>query len=109
MSRAITSKLEINDIELAKQALDTAGVGYQVQGDVIYLTTPPFHHAVLDTRTGVLRGDSDFGHTEDSFGLLRQYYSEQLVRREYAKSGTTIDGRTTTEEGDIVLTWHFAG
>jgi type II secretory pathway pseudopilin PulG len=108
MSRRIAQKTEIKDLALAIQALKQAGIAYRVAGSEIYLTSGDFENARIDLKTGTISGDSDFGHSEDKFGELRQHYSEAMVRHEYLKTGTSIDSRITDQEGNIVLGWQRA-
>jgi hypothetical protein len=108
MSRRIENQTNITDKDLALRALTAAGMEHQVQGDRIYIKSGAMAGATVDLRTGMVSGDSDFGHTEDSLGVLRQYYSEALFKRECGRQGTVIDQRRVEANGDIVLNWHTA-
>jgi len=108
MSRRITTRTEITDKELAIEALKSAGISYQVDGDTINLTSGTYTHATLDLQTGTIEGDSDYGHSSRNLGLLRQHYSEAKVKAKYLREGTIIDSREVNSEGDIVLMWHMA-
>jgi len=107
MSRKITNKLNITDAELAKDSLRLAGLEFQERGNTLLITSGELHRASLDLETGVISGDSDYGHSAAKFGMLRQYYAEAQLRQEYAKNGTTVDERQTDHEGNIVLMWHM--
>lgn len=107
MSRRIENKMEITNKDLAMRALQQAGISYQDMGTEIVMTSGDLANARIDLITGSVRGDSDFGHTSQKFGVLRQYYSEAQVREEYNKSGTMIDGRSVDQDGNVVLDWHF--
>lgn len=110
MSRAITTRTEIKDKELAVLALNQAGISFREQSDdVLVFTSGKMANARLYLQTGEIIGDSDFGHTKSSMvGMLRQHYSEVQFLREAQKVGTTIDQRETDQEGNIVLMWHMA-
>lgn len=109
MSRRIQQSTDLKERELVMRALELADIGYRVDGNYVHMTSGALNHATLDLKTGNITGDSDYGHTENAFGLLRQWYGEALVRRECAKNGTTITERETNDEGDIVLTWQLTG
>ena len=109
MSRNVTVQTEITNKDLAIQAMDRAGISYQIPSEgYIKMTSGPATNAVIDLEKGTITGDSDFGHTFEKLGILRQYYSEALVRAEYLKAGTVIDGRQTDENGNLILMWHMA-
>jgi len=109
MSRRITMQTEITNKDLAVQAMDLAGISYQILSDNdIKMTSGPAANAVIDLTKGTITGDSDSEHTLSKLGVLRKYYSEALVRAEYLKTGTTIDGRQKDEDGTLILMWHTA-
>lgn len=107
MSRRIENETNMTDKNLAIHALQLAGVSHQVQGNSIYFTSGALADAVLNLTTGIVAGDEDYVNVE-SLGLLRQYYSEAMVKQECAKQGTIIDERQVNSEGEIVLMWHTA-
>lgn len=108
MSRRITNKTDITNKDLAVQALKIAGLEHQVQGNTIHITSGALRNASIDLKSGVISGDSDYSHTEEGFGVLRQHYAEALFRSEAAKNGTTVDQREVTKDGDVILMWHTA-
>ena len=109
MSRRIETRTEITDKDLAVQALEQAGIDYSVSGNFIYLKSGDFENARIDLRNGSVVGDSDYaGHSETTFGILRQYYSEAKVRDTYLKEGVTIEGRDLNANGEVVLTWSMS-
>jgi hypothetical protein len=108
MSRRITNQTNITDKAIALHALQMAGIDHQVQGNSIYFKSGALANAVLNLNTGMISGDSDHGHTKESLGMLRQYYSEAVVKSECAKQGVMIDERQTDQEGNIILMWHMA-
>lgn len=105
MSRRITTETNITDRDMAIEALELADISYTVQGDSIFMSSGDFRNARLDLKTGAISGDSDYGHTSEKFGLLRQHYGEAMVRAEARSNGTTIESRDVDEEGNIVLMW----
>jgi hypothetical protein len=107
MSRRITTKTEMTDKGLAIQALKEAKITHEVHDNVIVMTSGALDNASLDLRTGTITGDTDYGHSADSLGLLRQFYAEAKVKAEYLRNGTIIDSREINTEGDIVLQWHM--
>ena len=108
MSRRVSTKTNITNKDVAVSALNFAQVQHSVSGNRIFLSSGPLRGAVLDLETGDLSGDTDFGHNEHTFEVIKQYYAEALFRVEASKIGTTIDQRTVDHEGNIVLMWHTA-
>lgn len=108
MSRIIQLQTEMTDLNLATTALESAGIAYTVNGDIIRMLSGDLNNATIDLKSGRISGDSDFKHTSYKFGMLRQHYSEAQVREAYAKEGTQVDERATDTEGNIVLMWHTA-
>lgn len=107
MSRRIENETNITDKEMAVRAIQLAGMEHQVQGNHIYIKSGVLAGASLNLTTGVIAGDEDF-HSEESLGMLRQYYSEAVFKRECSRQGTIIDQRQVNTDGDIVLMWHTA-
>lgn len=109
MSRRITNQLNITDRELAAEALKLADCKFEQHGEhTLFIASGMFRHATVDLKTGTITGDSDYGHSEESFGLLRQYYAEAQIRLECLKNGTTIEEKQTDSEGNIILLAHMA-
>ena len=108
MSRRIENQTNITDKDLACRALQLAGMDHDVQGTMIYIKSGAMAGARVNLKTGLISGDSDYGHTEESLGVLRQYYSEALFKRECARQGTIVDQRQEDANGDVVLLWHTA-
>ena len=96
----------MTDGQLAKQALDAAGIAYTQNGNILNLTSGNFRNAQLDLTTGVISGDSDYGHTEAKFGVLHQHYSEAKVKQEFLQAGGMLDTREVDQEGNVVLMWN---
>lgn len=107
MSRRIETRLEITNKDAAIMALKAAGVAHEVVGNSIRLISGALSNARIELTTGNVVGDSDYGHTAEKFGVLRQHYSEALIRMDYAKNGTMIDTRSVDKEGNIILEWHM--
>ena len=105
MSRCVTLKTKMTDKELAIEAFKKAGSECQEVEGGLEIVSGPFKDAYLNLTTGQITGDSDYGHDEEQFGLLRQHYSEAKVVAECLRDGTTIDQREVDTEGNVVLTW----
>lgn len=103
MSRRVTTKTEIKDMALAKTALQSAGYGFEEHGSQLSITTGSLRGAIIETRTGEISGDTDYGHRESEMGALRQFYGEAKYRAELAKQGGWVDSRQVDKNGDIVL------
>lgn len=108
MSRRVTNQSNMTEKDLVVQAATLANIQHTVVGDTVRFQSGELRNASLNLRTGVVSGDTDYGHSENSLGLLRAYYQEAQVRREFAKQGTVIDSREVEENGNIVLMWHTA-
>lgn len=107
MSHRVTTDTEIKDKALALQACKTAGVSYTEQGDVIRFTSGGLRNASLDLRTGRISGDTDYGHTKDTLGALRQAYSEAKYRYEGQKQGVVFESRTVETVQGIANVIHL--
>jgi len=105
MSHRVSTKTEITDKGLAIAALTQAGISFRESGDQIHLTSGDVRNAVINLKTGEISGDTDYQHTTQKFGVLRQFYSEAKFLSEAAKTGTIIEQRDVDHEGNIVLTW----
>jgi hypothetical protein len=109
MSRRIISRTEMTDKDLVLSAARAASIEAEVlNNDLIQFTSGPMADSTLNLKTGVVQGDSDFGHTTEGLGLLRQHYTEAKIRRECQKDGTSISQRHIDEEGNIILMAHRA-
>lgn len=108
MSRRITNQLHITDRDLAVEALQLADCSFEQQGNALYITGGILRNAVVNLESGEIVGDSDFGHTAENFGVLRQFYAEAQVRAECLKNGTTILERQVDQEGNIILVAQMA-
>jgi hypothetical protein len=108
MSHRVTTQTEIKDRALAIQALKSAGLSYNEVGSTIQITSGRMASASIDLNTGLISGDTDYGHNQDSLGMLRQYYGEAKYRLECNKQGVMIESRAVEKNGDIVLMWATA-
>jgi hypothetical protein len=104
MSHRVTTETEIKDKVTLTAACKTANISFVDQGhDSIRFTSGGLTNAVLDLKTGRITGDSDYGHTRDGLGALRQHYGEAKYKAECARQGIQIESRTVDREGNIVL------
>ena len=101
MSHRHTVKTSITDLDIAKAALDGAGLAYNVSGSTLNLTSGDYKGTTIDTKTGTITsGDSDYTKISASqVGVLRQYYSVALHRSELIKQGGSIESQTTENIG----------
>jgi hypothetical protein len=103
MSHRVTTKTEIKDKALAVQACKQMGVTYVERGDTLDFTSGALRGASLNLKTGDVTGDTDFGHTHDKLGALRQAYGEAKYRYECNRQGIMIESRTVNKAGEIEL------
>lgn len=103
MSKRITVKTNITDVNYASTALQQAGWGFVVNGNVVQITSGPCRNANIDLRTGDVSGDTDWKHTSASLGQLRQGYAEVKFRAEAFKEGVQINQRIVEKNGDVRL------
>jgi len=103
MSRRVTTKTEIKDKALAEQALKLANMHYRDEGDALYITSGALANARINLTTGEISGDTDYRHSQESLGAIRQFYGEAKYRQECLRQGITIESRTVNREGDIEL------
>jgi hypothetical protein len=107
MSVRVTQKTEIKDKELAIQALKLAGVTYNISGNTLSLHGGSLNGCRIDLSTGDISGDSDYGHTAEKIGIVRQYYSEAKVRHDLAIQGHTVESKEIVK-GDVILHCYHA-
>lgn len=103
MSHRVTTQTEIKDADLAKDALKAAGLGFREQGTSLYITSGSLANAVIDLRSGLVTGDTDYGHRSEAFGALKQFYSEAKYKKELSRQGGYVESRQVDKNGDIVL------
>lgn len=104
MSHRVTTQTEIKDKALAAKAIKDAGMTYVEDSDTLLrITSGPMVEATIDLKTGLVTGDTDYHHSRESLGMLKQLYGEAKYRKECAIQGIMIDERTVEKNGDIVL------
>jgi hypothetical protein len=104
MSHRVTTETEMKDARLLAQAAKTAGVTFtESSGGLIHFTGGLLGGAILNLKTGQVSGDSDYGHTTEVLGGLRQAYGEAKYKAECIRQGIQIESRTVDREGNIVL------
>jgi hypothetical protein len=103
MSKRVTTQIDFKDADIAKAALKAASMSFEENGTTLRITSGACRDAVINLRTGEITGDTDYGHGEKAFGLLRQNYAEAKFRAEAFKNGVTINESTTDKEGNVVL------
>lgn len=103
MSHRVTTETEIKDKALLTQACKTANITFSEHGETIRFTSGSMSGATLDLKSGRITGDSDYGHTHDGLGVLKQAYGEAKYKNECSRQGIQIESRTVDREGNIVL------
>lgn len=109
MSKRVTTQTDIKDKGLAIAALTSAGLAFQEMGNTLRITSGPLANATIDLGSGLISGDTDFGHRKESMGILRQHYSEAQFRKEATKAGVSIGQRLVEKQsGDVILKCRMA-
>ena len=104
MSHRVTTKTAIKDKEIAMEAIKKAGYDCEDQGGQILITSGPMQNSVIDLGTGVVTGDTDYGHSAEALASLNQSYGEVKYVSECMRQGITIESRTVDQQtGDVVL------
>ena len=103
MSHRVTTQTEVKDKALAIQAAKAAGINVTEDGDYLRFTSGALNHAVLDLRTGLISGDTDFGHTSEKLGLIKMHYSEAKYKLECARQGIMVESRMVNKNGEIEM------
>lgn len=94
MSHRVTTETSMKDSEIVKKVCSNQGISFREDGSSIFFTSGKLKNATLDTKSGRITGDTDYGHTESALGMLRQGYSEELYRRECLKQGIQVESRS---------------
>jgi hypothetical protein len=95
MSHRVTTETDIKNKALALQACKTAGItAVEAGADTLRFTSGKLANATLDLRSGRITGDTDYGHTHEALGSLRQAYGEATYRQELLKQGASVESRT---------------
>lgn len=105
MSKRITTKTDIKDKGFAVAALKNAGLAYEEMGStMLRITSGDLANATIDLTTGIISGDTDFrGHSKETLGSLRKWYSEVKFRHEASREGVQIKKREIMKDGSIKL------
>jgi hypothetical protein len=98
MSHRVTTESSMTDLSIVQKVAKAQGFSFNVTGETVQFTSGKLNRASLDTRTGRITGDTDFGHTQDALGMLRQAYSEEKYRQECLKQGIQIEDRTVLSQ-----------
>lgn len=94
MSHRVTTETNMTEKDVVLKVAKAQGITATESGNSIRFSGGKLNNAMLDTKTGRISGDTDYGHTESALGVLRQAYSEELYRRECLKQGIQIESRT---------------
>ena len=97
MSHRVTTQTNMTNVAVVQKVAKNQGFTFTAQGTNITFTSGALNRATLDTKTGRITGDTDYGHTESALGVLRQGYSEELYRQECLKQGIQIQDRQIVE------------
>ena len=113
MSHRLTIETKITDIEAARTALGQANIQFDQRGDTLYCKSGVYSGTEINCKTGkVTSGDTDHARIDQGkLGLLRQFYSEAVYRKECLREGVQImDRQEVMENGQkvIVLTCQTA-
>ena len=104
MSHRVTTSTEMRDRALIEQACKQTGVSFVANGsNAIRFTSGSLNNAVLNLSTGTIEGDTDYGHTSEKLGALKQAYGEAKYRYECTRQGIMIESRSVDARGNIVL------
>jgi hypothetical protein len=91
MSKRTEVKTTMTDKRFVIEAFKREGLQYEEMSDtVLRITSGTLEHATLDLTTGILTGDSDYGHRPSSIGKLNRHYSEALARFRAMRNGAQI-------------------
>lgn len=93
MSHRVTTETNMTDLSVVKKVAADQKIGFTESGKTLTFTSGSMRNATLDTSTGRITGDTDWGHTQTGLGMLRQGYSEELYRRECLKQGIQVESR----------------
>lgn len=103
MSKRVTTKTEIKDRELAVSSLKKLGYGYREDGGNLTITSGPMQNASLDLTSGMITGDTDYGHSSAALSSLNQTYGELKYTMECQRQGITVESRSVDQQGNVVL------
>lgn len=98
MSHRVTTETNMNDIAIVQKVAKAKNISFSVNGASVSFTSGALNRATLDTKTGRITGDTDYGHTQSALGALRQAYSEEKYRQECLKQGIQIEDRQVLDQ-----------
>jgi len=108
MSHRVTTKIDMTDKRLAKEALKEAGLSFSESGDTLRITGGNgLRDATINLRDGTITGDTDYGNNQTTFSKLRCYYNLAKYKEEVFKQGGTIE--SVSQEGDNVVLMYAIG
>jgi len=103
MSRRITTNSEMTDVTIACSALAAMGAKFSRNGSNITITSGPLNRATLNTETGQITSDSDYGHNEGLFDKLRQAYGVEACLAAIRANGHSVVSQSTDSDGSVVI------
>ena len=106
MSRRVTYDTKMTDKDLVASTLRSLNVQFTVDKDVYRIIAGNLKGLSINTKTGKIDTDEDYGHDALINGL-KIAYTEADVRREYNRTGTSIMSREVVTyqgiEGVVLL------
>ena len=103
MSHRVTTQTEMKDAAIVGRVCKKQNIAFAQNGDSIRFTSGNMANATLNLRTGEISGDTDFRHTRETLGALRQAYGEEKYLEEALKQGLTLETREIQRDGTIRL------
>jgi hypothetical protein len=108
MSHRVTTKIDMTDKRLAKEALKEAGLSFTESGESLHITGGTgLRNATINLRDGTITGDTDYGHNQRTFSKLRCFYNLAKYKEEVFKQGGTIE--SVREEGENIVMMYAVG
>lgn len=104
MSHRVKTQIDVTDASLAIEALRGMGLPFTQEGKTIRISGGRLKNAVINLANGEITGDTDFGHTEKAFGLVRQRYNLLKTKRELALQGGVVINEEVLANGVVRLT-----
>lgn len=93
----------MTDVTIACSALASMGAKFSRSGSNITIQSGPLNRAVLNTETGELTTDSDYGHTESTFNQLRQAYGVEACLAAARANGHSVVSQSVDTDGSVVI------
>jgi hypothetical protein len=108
MSKRVTTKSNITNKDFAVTALKNAGLAFEEMGSTLLIKSGELANASIDLKTGLISGDTDYGHRKEVLQSVIKHYSEVKFRHEASREGVQIKGRVEQKDGSIVLKCRMA-